>query len=452
MKRISSILNLAVLMLASSPAWGAEPGELPIRFGAPGAKVSVRLRDAGDGPVVLRALGRNWTDPITPREGAIEVELPAVRVPMTFSVVAAGKTEPALARIVVYPPDSRAPWDAKVPLYMAADSPEWLREWLAAIGLPATPVKLGDFPVGAERAAGGAGLLIVGRSAAGKTANEFIERQTQWQINVLVLEADWFGAGSDEAARLGADPEERFHHSLAELNRFAWPQSASFQGVAGPWPGIANRWVWIDGPTSPLVEEVRASGHNRWIVFNYLPWRQQLGVETADAIFLAILKEAAQNSSAAEPLDREFVLAWPAAEMISATTRPVLAACLRERQNRPEATTRGETSATPESTLRKPPLSILDLRGPALSANDAAALPAVSPKRDWLVLGTDPGVVLPDQERVKEIQDAGTVKKSRVIHLQEDVLPASTKGQVRLMQVLTDQGVSIGKLKIRRDP
>jgi hypothetical protein len=31
-------------------------------------------------------------------------------------------------------------------------------------------------------------------------------------------------------------------------------------------------------------------------------------------------------------------------------------------------------------------------------------------------------------------------------------LPASTKGQVRLMQVLTDQGVSIGKLKIRRGP
>ena len=58
----------------------------------------------------------------------------------------------------------------------------------------------------------------------------------------------------------------------------------------------------------------------------------------------------------------------------------------------------------------------------------------------------------PEPERVKEGQDAGAVKKSRVVHLEDDVLPASTKGQVRLMQVLTDQGVSIGKLKIRRDP
>lgn len=452
MQRLATILNLALVICGGSLAWGAEPAEMPSRFGTSGAKLSVRLRGTGEEPVVLRALGRNWTDPIAPRKGTIEVELPTVRVPTTLSVVAAGTVEPALARIVVYPAGARVSWEEKVSLYIASESPEWLREWQSAIGLPATRVKPGDFPVGAERVGRSARLLVVGRSDAGKTVNEFLDRQAAWQINVLVLEADWFGAVSDEAAALGADREERFHHSLSELNRYTWPQNVSFQGVAGPWPGIANRWVWIEGPSSPLVEDVRASRNDRRIVFSYLPWHQQLGVETADAIFLEILKQAARNSARNTPLDREFVLAWPPAEVVSATKRPVLTAILRERQNQRDANARSETGTAPELTLRLPPLSILDLRGPALSANDAAGLPAVSPKQDWLVLGTDPGVQIPKPEPLKEAAEAGAAKKSRVLHLEDDVLPASTKGQVRLMQVLTDQGVSIGNLKIRRDP
>jgi hypothetical protein len=88
--------------------------------------------------------------------------------------------------------------------------------------------------------------------------------------------------------------------------------------------------------------------------------------------------------------------------------------------------------------------------------NEVAALPVVSPKQDWLVIGTDPGVELPEPPSAKEPREPDGSKKPRVILLKDDALPSSTKGQVRLMQVLTDQGVFIGKFRdtktIRRDP
>jgi hypothetical protein len=444
--RSASFISCAALLLAGSIGWGAEPAELPTRIASSGKVLAVKLSGAVDTPVRLRALGRNWTEPITPHDGSIEVELPPVRVPTVFSVVAAEKTEPALAQIVVYPADYHLAWDKQVLLSHDADSPAWFKEWLSATGLPATSVKLGDFPVGDARIAGGAGLLLVGRSGAGKSAGEFVERHAHWQINVLVLEADWFGEKSNDEVHLPAGTDS-FHHGLAELKRFTWPQSLLFRNVAGPWPGIANRWVWIDGPTAPLLEEFRASTNSRRIVFSYLPWFQQLGIETADAILLSVLKEAARKRSAEEMLDREFHLVWPAGDSVSAATRPVLAACLRAQEARQEGASSGQESEPPQASARRPSLSILDLRGPALSTSDAAALPVVSREQDWLVLGSDPEVMIPDPEQPAELSGHGPAKKDRVIRLTEDALPPSVKGQVRLMQVLTDQGVFIGKLK-----
>src|SRR5262245_25493452 len=452
----SNPVRFTFLLVVSNSAWAAEPGELPTRFGTPGMKMSVRLRDAGDGPVVLRALGRNWTEPVTPKDGAVQLELPTVRVPIAFAVVAAGKAAPVLARVVVYPADYRLKWDEKIALSVESESPAWLKEWLAATNLPVKTVKPGDDPVSVERGAGSAGLYIVARAEAGKSPQEFIERHAQWQMNVLVLDAEWFGEPANEESRLPARKGDCFHHGLAALNRYAWPQGVAFQSVAGPWPGIANRWVWIDGPTSPLVEEVRASGNSRRIVFSYLPWHEQLGIETADAMFLAVLQEAARNSAGEPELNRPFVLFWPPAETVVPATRPVLATCLRERQAPRNASTLEPKATLPETLVARPPLSILDLRGPALSTNEAAALPAVSPKQDWLVLGTDPEVEIPDPDAVKDSEEPDGTKKTRAIHLKDDALPASLKGQVRLMQALTDQGVFIGKFRdfktIRRDP
>jgi hypothetical protein len=446
---------LAVLLVAGNAARAAEPNELPTRFGIPGAKMSVRLWDGADGPVVLRALGRNWTEPVTPKDGAVQLELPPVRVPIAFSVVAAAKAGPALARVVVYPADYRLKWDEKIALSIESEVSAWLKEWLAATNLPAKMVQPGGEPA-AERGAGGAGLFIVARTGAGKSPQEFIERHAQWQTNVVVLDAEWFGASANEESRLPAREGDCFHHGLAELNRYSWPQAVAFQSVAGPWPGIANRWVWIDGATSPLVEEVRASGNSRRIVFSYAPWHQQLGIETADAIFLSVLQEAARSRTGEPELNRQFVLVWPPAETVAPPTRPVLAACLRERQSLREGSTLERKSSLLEPLAARPPLSVLDLRGPALSTNDAAALPAVSPKQDWLVLGTDAGVELPKPAPAEDSAGPDGAKKSRVIHLQDDALPPSLKGQVRLMQVLTDQGVFIGKFRdtktIRRDP
>jgi hypothetical protein len=426
--------------------------ELPTRFATSGKSVTVRLPAADGGAVVLRALGRNWTDAITPRDGAIDVELPGVRVPTTFSVVAAGRTEPELARIVVYPAGYRLPWDERAPLAIDVDSPAWLKEWLVATGLPGSEVKLGAFPVGGERASGGTGVLVVGRGGAGKSSNEFIEHFNQWQINVLVLEADWLGDPAGEVIHLPAKPE-CFGHALAELNGFTWAQSVSFRGAAAPWTGIANRWVWIDGPKAPLVEELRDSSRSRRIVFNYLPWIQQLGIEPADSIFLSVLKEASRARGREGGLDREFDLVWPPAEIVSAKARPVLAACLRERAARRGEANSEQKTARPEASARKPLLSILDLRGPALSDNEAASLPPVTTKRDWVVLGSDAGVALPEPELVKEPKESEPAGKQHVIHLADDALPSSIYADVRLMQVLTDQGVFIGNFKFtRREP
>jgi hypothetical protein len=447
--KIRSLISCVTLLLASPAAWGAENRDPAARFASSGKVVSVRLPSAGNDPVTLRALGRNWTDPITPRDGAIEVELPLVRVPTAFSVVPAGKTGPELVRVVAYPADYRLPWDKQVPLSFDAEAPLWFKEWLIATGLPAMPVKLGDSAVGDARLTGGTGLLVVGRSGAGKTASEFVERQTRWQINVLVLEAGWFGEQSNDEVRVPC-AVKCFHHALAELNRFTWPQELSFRGVGGPWAGIANRWVWIDGATAPLVEEFRASAHSRRMVFSYLPWLHQLGIETADSMFLAILKEAARKQSADEELDREFELFWPAAETVSATKRPVLTACLREREARRDETNSNLKSAFPEASVRRPPLSILDLRGPALATSDAESLPVVSRDRNWLVLGSDPAVSIPETQPAKEPGELVTERKHKVIHFADDTLPSSTRGQVRLMQELTDQGVFIGNLKIIR--
>ena len=456
MKRPFSIpVLLAVLVVASKSGWGAEPGELPTRFGIPGAKLSVRMRDAGDGAVVLRALGRNWTEPVFPKDGAVQLELPTVRVPIAFAVVAAGKAGPVLARVVVYPADYRLKWDEKIALSVESESPAWLKEWLAATNLPVKTVKPGDDPVSVERGAGSAGLYIVARAGAGKSPQQFIERHAQWQTNVLVLDAEWFGEPANEESQLPARKGDCFHHGLAALNRYAWPQAVAFQSVTGPWPGIANRWVWIDGPSSPLVEEVRASGSSRRIVFSYLPWHQQLGIETADAMFLAVLQEAARNSAGEPELNRQFVLVWPPAETVTPTTRPVLSACLQKRQS-PRDINSLEPKSSPDSLVARPPLLILDLRGPALSTNEAEALPAVSTKQDWLVLGTDAAVELPRPDDAKDSEETDGAKKTRVIHLKDDALPSSLKGQVRLMQALTDQGVFIGKFRdseiIRRDP
>src|SRR6266478_2214216 len=210
----SALLSLVAISLAASAARGAEPAELPTRFGIPGAKLSVRLREAGDGPVVLRALGRNWTKPVTPKEGAVQFELPAVRVPIAFSVVADGKVGPVLARVVVYPADYRLKWDEKIALSIESEAPAWLKEWLAATNLPVRTVKPGDEPAAADRGAGGAGLFIVGRAAAAKSPQEFIERHAQWQTNVLVLDAEWFGEPANEGSRLPARDGDCFHHGL----------------------------------------------------------------------------------------------------------------------------------------------------------------------------------------------------------------------------------------------
>lgn len=384
------------------------------------------------GPVVLRTLGRNWTDPIAVEKETFEIVLPKPRVALRFDVVTSDAPEQPLAQIVVYPMGHRLAWNEKIPLYVDADAPAWFHEWLTAVGVPATVIKSGSV-IPHEKP----GLFVIGRTAAGKTAEELAERRKQWQCPVLVLDAEWFSEANPEKVPV-AGPPDQFGHALKRLNQYSWPRTLEFQNVAGPWLGVANRFVWIDGPSSPLVERIHTAGKGQ-LVLSYLSWPQQLGLETADSILITILNEAARQDAGVPQLGREFVLLWPPAESVTSKSRPVLFTALRERGT--------VSSADMVREERRSPVSILDLRGPSLAESEAAMLPPVAPDADWIVLGGDRSVTIPQE------MNEGHPVKDCIVRLTDDALPSNRRQQVRLMQALSDQGVYFGTLTTtRREP
>ena len=483
--RVILLMGLVPLLL-SAPAWaqslpvGTQPTVssaptthpagfyTPVIFSRCGQKafIEISVKDPTSA-VVLRAFGRTWGSPEpkrTPHDpgptGA-EITVPSVRVPTVFSVTPPERPERVLADLVAYP-DKDVEWDNKIALY-AAGPPLWFSQWAGAIGLPVKQLALEELP-SAKLAPSGKdarSLLILDRVTAGKQLPDAMKLAKEKGVNVLVLDAQWFG----EQAGWGNVTPSQMLGGLAETAKQRWPQPLKFAFHRRPWPGIANRWAWIvDGQGLPLVEEIRTAppeglpllpggdpptrekapqleGTPR-IILSYIPWQEQLGrSENADASFSALLSAAAATSRQCQWHPIRFVNGdWSEPENYAC---PILLAVRSggfwKRPDLPHA--------KPE--YGEPIHLILDLRGQGKGPNTTETNLSQSCRREiegapvvnLLILGDDR--LLEEWKWLKLDRAKKTINRPGVVWLSNDELPPSKDNQIRLMLKLTEFGVPL---------
>jgi hypothetical protein len=388
---------------------------------------------------VLRAFGRVWTQPADvagSERGAlkIEVNVPAVRVATVFSVTAADDASVLLGELVAYP-DRNVTWDRKTVVYACA-APGWFSQWASATGLPVTVLNQGDEPadkphVGSEDAKA---VMVIGRAAAGKELSDALKLSQDKKLNVLVLDADWFGQASGPAAvRPG-----QTHAGLSGLAGQTWPQPLTFAAHRAPYGGIVNRWAWImDDKGLPLVEEVRqveplperADARQARLVLSYVPWQEQLGRrEIADAVFLDLLKACAADTPA--PAWKTADILYPPLKEIDPKARPVLASAARVRW--------GDLADIPSRVY------IVDLRGSQAVPQGLLRQLQLMEQRaqvSLLILGDDP--LLDECKWLKLDRRKKAADQRGVVWAFDDELGPSTENQIRLMLKLTELGVPL---------
>ncbi len=426
MSRALSIL--VVTWACASPAGAADarkgPPPGPVSFGRSSATIEAAI-GTGDGAapetVVLSASGRQMSRPTVVRGGKIRVRVPLVRVPTAFVIVSADEARREVARLVAYPPKDVA-WDAGATLY-AAGTPRWFDQWAKAVALPVRrgdDGKLPDIPSDGRRTSGRR-LLIVGAAGAGDDAGRVLALCRSKRINVLVLEAAWFGHGQPvEATVRPAD----LARDLSAMRDQKWPVPPSFWVGRRPPDAVLNRWAWIEHQRFPLLEEVPLPARRRRVVLSYVPWQQQLGQkELADAAFLEVLAAASRPA-------RRWLIHPPPSEL-EAKDRPVLAAAVKA--------WRRHRSLPPRAY-------VLDLRGaespPKIVAAALGHLQGdVTAATPLLVLGDDP--LLNGWGWAKLDRKARSSKRRGVIWMSADELPSSSEYRVRLMQKLTQYGVPL---------
>jgi len=459
-----AILSVLVLAARTSVAVDAE---LPVTFGQSGETVSVRFTRGGCDatfPVVLEAYGRFWAGPTHAEGRTARFVVPAVRVPTVFRVVTADGDRARLAELVAYPrgfslgwgpPRSGVGLDEPSPraTLVSAGAPVWFREWADAVGLSVVAFESSDGPKsrGAEPRRR---LVIVGRAEAGRSPRDVTRPLNRSTDAALVLEADWLGeleAPPDASATAPiAVVPEMLAGELSDLRGQQWAAPPIFAAAASPWPGITNRWAWIERNASPLVE--RIGGTAGCITVSYVPWQRQLGRnELADALFRQILLASANPATDAPALDRRIEMIWPPEAEVRRGMRPVLAAAIERRPGMGEVI----SGVTKTSRLHEespsddvPRLRIVDLRGPNLSRDEAASLQLprdVSERRPLVVLGADPAFDEGRWADSSSVDDSDENRRKKrppgLAWLADDSLPASASARIQLMQVLTQWGV-----------
>jgi len=465
MSATCAILAALVPLLATADAAKAQAEEpVPVTFARAGGKATVTIPAVNlpSMTLALRAYGRVWTTADARDQGNRNVfvatfAVPAVRVPVVFSVTHEHLEKPELAQVVAHP-DRDVPWNEeakkdgqdkpvkKITLY-AAGAPEWFNQWSAAVGLPVRQVDPADMQPVALDADGTypPTLLVVGRTTAGKAPADAAKLAVEKKLSVLILEAAWFGPAGDKVA---VAPRQ-MQADLAEMAAQSWPRLLEFSYRQTPCGGIMNRWRWIaDGDNLPLVEEVRLADVDQRtreqqrtppgqrVVTSYLPWHERLGrSESADALLLALLKAAAQPRP--ELRWRMAELVWPLEPEVFAAERPVLRAAL---------------DAWPLIGDVPAQLDVLDLRGPnspplnlkkKLKDTEGTVERTVEhgDRTGLLILGDDK--VLDEWRWLKLDRAKKTVGRQGVAWLSDDKLPPSKDNQVRLMLTLTELGVPL---------
>ncbi|HBO43670.1 MAG TPA: hypothetical protein DD670_07015 [Planctomycetaceae bacterium] len=462
--RVMAIVS--VLVLAARTGVAVDAG-LPVTFGQSGETISVRLTRSGCDatfPVVLEAYGRFWAGPTHAEDHTARFVVPAVRVPTVFRVVTANGDRASLAELVAYPrgyalgwgpPSSRVGLGEPSPraMLVSAGAPVWFREWAEAVGLSVAVLESSDGPNsrGVERQRQ---LMIVGRDEAGRSPRDVMRFLNRRADAVLVLEANWFGELESPPDASGTAPlaivPEMLAGELSDFRGQQWAAPPVFTAAASPWPGITNRWAWIERNATPLVE--RIGGPAGRITVSYVPWQRQLGRnELADMLFRRILLAAADPAMDSPRLERRIEMIWPREAEVRPGMRPVLAAAIKRRSGIGEVV----SGVAKKSRLHEespsddvPRLRIVDLRGPDLPRDAAASLQLpreVSEQRPLVVLGTDSAF---DEGRWADPPpvddgDEGNAKKwpPGLTWLADDSLLPPALPRIQLMQVLTQWGV-----------
>ncbi len=243
------------IWLAAAP-WALQAEELPIVFGRSGQKLTMVVRGDDGKPVdavVLSAFGWRWAEPIVANGGAVEIVAPSVRVPVVFRMMPKHDSKLVLSELVVYP-DAPIAWDKDTQL-VTAGTPTWFDSWSEVTGLPVEKLAgLESLSTDNWRMLDKPGLLVVGGSVAGSDLATICRLAAENKINVLVLEANWFGSNKTTSCKFGLSPKRG-------------------------------------------SERLQA-------VFSCLPWRQLLGrTETADDCFLRLLTETAKGTRGRSALD-----------------------------------------------------------------------------------------------------------------------------------------------------
>lgn len=436
---------ILVLLLAASPGT-LRAAEAPMVFARSGSDVVVPL-GADRGPaaraVVLWAFGRAWTEPARVEGGVVRLAAPQVRVPVVFRVVPAGDDKTALGELVVYP-DRPVAWEKKLRLAAAA-APDWFDTWSQAVGLPVERLQGPKTPDLGARHGERPSLVVLGRKAAGDGPAAVCRLPARHGVNVLVLEADWFGkAGAGDRA-LGVAAKQ-LAGPLADWHQQRWALPPTFRRGAVPWPGVVNRQAWITGGAEglPLAEEIMAFGPQKGAapfrtVLSYLPWQQQLGrCEMADTLFLRLLSEAAAGAKGRGPLDGRWCLLSPAVKQVKPGTRPVLAAALSS-----------AVAASGGDAGRQLRGYVLDLRGKT-PPPDALWPPAgglraiesrINHKTPLLILGDRP--LLDEWKWLRLDRRRHRSPRPGVLWLPEASLPPSAADGWPLMQLLTEWGIPL---------
>lgn len=419
-------------ILGGLPA--AEAGDVPVTFTRGGQATLVAVVPMQvSSQVVLRTFERCWTEPAAVQGGGSTIQIPEVERTVVFSVTPIDDENRAVGEVVAYPgPTSR--WERNPVLIHTIEPPTWFRQWAEATGTRLYPADRRQLhrrkrPVKAEESE----LLILGRSSAGEGPEDVLKLADEENLNVLVLEAAWFGPSS--RTTITVKPENT-DGALAHLKPQHWNTPPQFNRRAGPWPGLTNRraWVWFD--ELPMVEQIGPLSAKRRIVLSYLPWTQQLGRnDVADDLLEAIIRATADPHGDTITLSRLCMLHPQRLDLDDEKTveeRPVLSAAMQI----------GPFSAGYD-------LAVVDVRG-----TDEPPSELLQTLKQWEVVfdAQRPLLILGDDSLLDRWSwlsrqfDKPRAKPAGVIWLKNDTLGPGMAEQVRIMLALSQNGVPLTEL------
>jgi len=436
------VFGLTVMLTATShvpaaPRMKAKHRQPVIHFLSSGDRVTIRLRHAASDnsgtdhsePLLLSVFGRSLAK-LSAQAGVVSFRAPVVRTVTRLTLSTSGDQTVVLAEILVYPKAFRLTWNGKSSIRVATRSPQWVGQWLHAVGLPYEESVSRQGPP--RTADSSPGVLVVAGTAAGRTCREFDKQYRDRERNTLILSAGWFGPATGRKKGIERIVPTNLFGPLEKRQNIRWSRAVRFDIRQPPWTGLVNRHTWIMGQSAPVVEELFTDWKRGSVIASYVPWQSQLGCnEIADQLFLDLLQAVSRHRSA-KVAWRPIQLQYPEAGLTDDVNRPVLIAAANRQPK----------------TTEEPMVEVFDLRGPdgqRFSADrilrDLRQRAGQSPV---LVLGSDD--LRHVDNGIRRAQKRSKKLRGNLIRLASDQQHPSPQDQIRLMEVLTNLRVQLGTL------